>query len=159
MPSWKEHMKFCMEHGIDRDVCDFANRLIDFPEEMIPKLLKDDRLKEYLADRTGFTLEELERIREETEIVWKIKTGKICNECSFRKKCKFKSSKVKPKYYYLGMAKDAHLNKPVHVVINVQKNGNIQRLCLDEDKFNKHKNIIITQNDGINPIEFLKNTE
>ncbi len=90
-------MKFCMEHGIDEEVCAFANRLVDLPEEMIPKLLKDDRLKEYLADRTDFTLEELERIREETEIVWKIKTGRICDDCSYREKCKFKDFKVKPK--------------------------------------------------------------
>ena len=62
-------MEFCMEHGIDEEICVFANQLVDLPEEMIPKLLKDKRLKKYLADRTGFTLEELERIRKETENV------------------------------------------------------------------------------------------
>lgn len=132
-------MRFCVKLDIDEEVCAFANRLVDFPEKMIPKLLKDGRLKEYLAKRSNFTLEELERIREETELIWKIKTGKICDECSFKRECKFKDFKVKPSYYYLG--KDTY--KQVHIVINVQKNGKLQKLCLNEDKYSKYKNIII----------------
>ena len=130
MPSWKEHMEFCMEHGIDKEICDFANRLVDFPEEIIPNLLKDRKLKEYLAERLDLTLDELDRIVKETETIWKIKTGKICEECSFRVKCKFKDLEVKPKYLYLAEAKEWGERK--HVVINVSKDGRIQKRTLDK---------------------------
>ena len=86
--------------------------------------------------------------------VWKIKTGKICDNCSFKERCKFKDFKVKPKYYYLSRAMDAHSFTLVHVVINVQKNGNIQILCLDEDKFNKYKSAIVMPHNNIGPLEF-----
>jgi len=146
-------MRFCAKHGIDEEVCNFANRLVNFPEKMIPKLLKNRRLKEYLAKRSNFTLEELDIIAKETEIVWKIKTGKICDECSFRVKCKFKDFKVKPSYYYLGRAEDTY-KQHVYLVINVQENGKLQKLCLNEDKYRNIKNIIIMPNSNINLNEF-----
>jgi len=97
MPSWKEHTKFCLEYGIDKEICDFANRLVDMPEEYILKFLKNPKVREYLSNRLNLNSEEIDAIVIETEIVYKIKKGKICEDCNFREGCKFKDLEVKPK--------------------------------------------------------------
>jgi len=59
MPTHKEHRKYCRKRGISSEACDFVNKLIDFPEEILPEVLKTKGLKSYLGERLGRICEEL----------------------------------------------------------------------------------------------------
>jgi hypothetical protein len=54
MPSWKEHEKYCRDKNVDSDACKFANELIDNPEETLPAILQDERLRKHLYQIFGF---------------------------------------------------------------------------------------------------------
>ncbi len=89
-------MGFCLEHGIDEEICDFANRLVDTPEEYVPKLLRNAKVRKYVSRRLNLSSEEIDAIVGDTEIAYKIKNGKICEDCNFRNECKFKDLDKKP---------------------------------------------------------------
>jgi len=89
MPSWSEHRKYCMEHGIGKEICDFVNRLVDFPEEYVPKYLNDPVIREFISSRLNISVEDVSKIAYETEIMKRRKEE--CKSCTYKEMCRRQS--------------------------------------------------------------------
>jgi len=74
-----------MRHGIEKDICDFANKLVDFPDEYVPKYLKDPVIREFISSRLNIPVEDVSRIAYETEMIKRRKEE--CKNCKFREMC------------------------------------------------------------------------
>ena len=88
MPGWKEHLEYCKKFGVAEAICDFANRLIDFPEEYI---LKHCTLgvRAEISKRLGIPAQFLNKALSDTEELYAKKRDKYCEEyCSYRSECK-----------------------------------------------------------------------
>lgn len=91
MPEWIKHREYCRKFGIPDDISDFANKLCDFPEQVVPTLfqLHHDWLQS-ISDKLAISNEQLETILRETEEYRRKRQGAwyCINHCTLREKCK-----------------------------------------------------------------------
>ncbi len=87
MPSWSEHRKYCMEHGINENICNFANEIVDYPEKTIPKYLEDPVIREVVSHKLSIPIPMLNQIIQETIQVSKRMEGNICKDCKYHDAC------------------------------------------------------------------------